>query len=98
MIPVVRSFVSIPAGIGEMPPVRYTALTFAGTIPWCFGLAAIGVAVGSQWEEFHESFRYADYAIIALVVAGIVALVYRTHRRRTRKRPPEERSAEWTGR
>lgn len=98
MLPVVRSFVSIPAGIGEMPLVRYTMLTFAGTIPWCFGLAAVGLALGSQWEEFHESFRYADYAIVALVVAGIVALAYRTHRRRTRKRALEEQSAEWTGR
>ena len=51
MVPVVRSFVSIPAGIGEMPLVRYTVFTFAGTIPWCFGLAAIGVAAGSQWER-----------------------------------------------
>ncbi len=98
MLPVVRSFVSIPAGIGEMPLVRYTVLTFAGTIPWCFGLAAIGLALGSQWEEFHEAFRYADYAIVVLVVAGIVALGYRTHRRRTRKRALEEQSAEWTGR
>ncbi|MGH3038319.1 MAG: DedA family protein [Gaiellaceae bacterium] len=98
MLPVVRSFVSIPAGIGEMPLVRYTVLTFAGTIPWCFGLAAIGVALGSQWEEFHDAFRYADYAIIALVVGGVAAVVYRTHRRRTRKRALEEGSAEWTGR
>ena len=98
MLPVVRSFVSIPAGIGEMPLLRYTVLTFAGTIPWCFGLAAIGLALGSQWEEFHDAFRYADYAIIALVVAGIAALAYRTHRRRTRSRALEERSAEWTGR
>ena len=97
MLPVVRSFVSIPAGIGEMPFVRYTILTFIGTIPWCFGLAAVGVAVGSQWEEFHENFRYADYAIAALVVAGIGAVVYRTHRRRARKRAVEERSAEGTG-
>jgi membrane protein DedA with SNARE-associated domain len=86
MLPVVRSFVSIPAGIGEMPLVRYTVLTFAGTIPWCFGLAAVGLALGSQWEEFHSAFRYADYAIVALVVAGIAALGYRTHRRRTRRR------------
>jgi membrane protein DedA with SNARE-associated domain len=98
MLPVVRSFVSIPAGIGEMPLVRYTVLTFAGTIPWCFGLAAVGLALGSQWEEFHSSFRYADYAIIALVVAGVAALAYRTHRRRTRRRTMEERSAEGTGR
>jgi membrane protein DedA with SNARE-associated domain len=98
MLPVVRSFVSIPAGIGEMPLVRYTVLTFAGTIPWCFGLAAVGLGLGSQWEEFHSTFRYADYAIIALVVAGVAALVYRTHRRRTRRRAMEERSAEGTGR
>jgi membrane protein DedA with SNARE-associated domain len=98
MLPVVRSFVSIPAGIGEMPLVRYTLLTFAGTIPWCFGLAAVGLALGSQWEEFHDSFRYADYAIVALVVTGVVALAYRAHRRRARRRAMEERSAEGTGR
>jgi membrane protein DedA with SNARE-associated domain len=98
MLPLVRSFVSIPAGIGEMPLVRYTVLTFLGTLPWCFGLAAVGVALGSQWEEFHDNFRYADYAIVALVVAGIAALVYRTYRRRARKRAVEEQSAEWTGR
>jgi membrane protein DedA with SNARE-associated domain len=98
MIPVVRSFVSIPAGVGEMPLGRYTVLTFLGTLPWCFGLAAVGVALGSQWEEFHESFRYADYAIVALVIAGVAALVYRTYRRRARRRAVEEQSAEWTGR
>jgi membrane protein DedA with SNARE-associated domain len=98
MLPVVRSFVSIPAGIGEMPLGRYTVFTFAGTIPWCFALAGVGLALGSQWEEFHSSFRYADYAIVALVVAGVAALLYRTHRRRTRRRAMEERSAEGTGR
>lgn len=97
MLPVVRSFVSIPAGIGEMPLVRYTALTFLGTIPWCFGLAAIGVALGSQWEEFHESFRYADYAIVAIVVVGVAAIVYHRYRRRGRKRAVEEGSAGRTG-
>jgi membrane protein DedA with SNARE-associated domain len=97
MLPVVRSFVSIPAGIGEMPLGRYTAFTFAGTIPWCFGLAAVGVALGSSWESFHESFRYADYAIVAIVAAGLAALVYRAHRRRSRRRAVE-RSAEGVGR
>jgi membrane protein DedA with SNARE-associated domain len=81
-----------------MPIVRYTVLTFLGTIPWCFGLAAVGLAVGSQWEEFHDDFRYADYAIVALLVAGVGLLAYRTHRRRARRRAMEERSAEGTGR
>jgi membrane protein DedA with SNARE-associated domain len=91
MLPVVRSFVSIPAGVGEMPLGRFTVLTFLGTIPWCFGLAGIGYALGSQWEEFHDSFRYADYAIAAAVVAGIAALAYRMYRRRSRRRAVEER-------
>jgi membrane protein DedA with SNARE-associated domain len=91
MLPVVRSFVSIPAGVGEMPLGRYTVLTFLGTIPWCFGLAGVGYALGSKWEEFHDSFRYADYAIAAAVVAGVAALAYRIYRRRSRRRAVEER-------
>jgi membrane protein DedA with SNARE-associated domain len=84
--PVVRSFISIPAGVAEMPLPRFTILTFLGTIPWCFGLAGIGLALGSNWERFHEGFRYADYAIAALVVAGVVVLLVRTRRRRLRRR------------
>jgi membrane protein DedA with SNARE-associated domain len=84
--PVVRSFISIPAGVAEMPLGRFTLLTFLGTIPWCFGLAGIGLALGSSWERFHEGFRYADYAIVALVVAAIVLLLVRTRRRRLRRR------------
>jgi membrane protein DedA with SNARE-associated domain len=91
MLPVVRSFVSIPAGVGEMPLGRYTVLTFLGTIPWCFGLAGVGYALGSKWEEFHDSFRYADYAIAVAVVAGVAALAYRIYRRRSRRRAVEER-------
>jgi membrane protein DedA with SNARE-associated domain len=87
--PVVRSFVSIPAGIAEMPLGRYAVLTFLGTVPWCFGLAGVGLAVGSGWERFHEGFRFADYAIVALVVAGIAALLVRARRRRLRRRALE---------
>jgi membrane protein DedA with SNARE-associated domain len=92
LTPVVRSFVSIPAGIAEMPLPRYTVLTTLGTIPWCFGLAGIGLALGSGWERFHESFRFADYAIVALVVAGVAYLLFRAHRRRVRRRAVEQRS------
>jgi len=82
---VVRSFISIPAGIAEMPLGRYTVLTTAGSIPWYAGLAAIGVAVGANWERFHEAFRYADIATIVLIVlAGIAALWW--HRRRRLRR------------
>jgi membrane protein DedA with SNARE-associated domain len=87
--PVVRSFISIPAGIAEMRLGRYTVLTFLGTIPWCFGIAAAGLALGTGWERFHESFRYADYAVVGLIVAGVVAFVVRAMMRRARRRALE---------
>jgi membrane protein DedA with SNARE-associated domain len=86
MLPIVRSFVAIPAGIAEMPLLRYTVLTFLGTIPWCFGLAGAGLAVGSSWERFHEEWRYLDYAIVGLVLAAAVFLVARARRRHVRRR------------
>jgi membrane protein DedA with SNARE-associated domain len=89
LVPVVRSFISIPAGIAEMPIARYTVLSFLGTLPWCFGLAGAGVALGSGWERFHESWRYADYAIVALVVAAVAYLAFRLGRRRARRRALE---------
>lgn len=89
VLPVVRSFISIPAGIAEMPLGRFTVLTFLGTIPWCFGLAGVGLALGSGWERFHESFRYADYAVIALVVAAVAFVLFRAWQRRQRRRALE---------
>jgi membrane protein DedA with SNARE-associated domain len=89
MVPVVRSFISIPAGVAEMPFVRYTVLSFLGTLPWCFGLAGAGLALGSSWERFHESWRYADYVIVGLLIAGIAYLAIRLQRRRARRRALE---------
>jgi membrane protein DedA with SNARE-associated domain len=89
IVPVVRSFISIPAGIAEMPLGRYTLLTFLGTIPWCFGIAGAGLALGTGWERFHEAWRYADYAIVALLVAAVVYAVVHVGRRRSRRRAVE---------
>ena len=88
-LPVIRSFVSVPAGVAEMPLGRYGVLTTLGTIPWYFGLAAVGVAVGASWERFHEAWHYADYAVLALIAAGAVALLLRARRRRARRRTLE---------
>ncbi len=93
MVPVVRSFISIPAGVIGMPLGRFTVLSFLGTIPWCFGLAGVGLALGSGWERFHEGWRYADYLVIAAVALAALAIVARTVQRRARKRSLE-RSAE----
>ena len=78
MTPVVRSFVSIPAGIARMPLGRFTLYSVLGTIPWCFGIAGAGWALGSSWETFHHDFRYVE----VLVAVGILALVVWYLRRR----------------
>ena len=54
VIPVVRSFIAIPAGIARVKFVRYTVLTFLGTVPWCFGLAGIGYGFGRSYERFQR--------------------------------------------
>jgi membrane protein DedA with SNARE-associated domain len=77
LTPVVRSFISIPAGVVRMPILRFTVLTFLGTLPWCFGIAAAGWALGSSWERFHHDFAYAEYAVIGVVVAALAYLVVR---------------------
>ena len=61
--PVVRSFIAIPAGVFRMPLGRYTLLTIPGSVLWAFAFAGAGWAAGSQWEDFHHSFRYAEYVV-----------------------------------
>jgi membrane protein DedA with SNARE-associated domain len=82
LTPVVRSFVSIPAGVMETPLVRYTLLTLAGSALWCFAFAGIGWIAGDNWEEFHHAFRYFDYLVAAGIVAVAAWLVVRYVRRR----------------
>jgi membrane protein DedA with SNARE-associated domain len=85
LTPVIRSFVSIPAGVMEVPFVRYLVLTFLGSAIWCFAFAGAGYVAGSSWEDFHHAFRYADYLIAAAVVAGVVWLAWRALRKRRRR-------------
>ena len=82
LTPVVRSFISIPAGVMEVPFVRYTLLTLAGSAIWCFAFAGFGYAAGESWEELHDAFSYLDYVIVGVVIAGAAWLVARRLRRR----------------
>jgi membrane protein DedA with SNARE-associated domain len=84
--PVVRSFISIPAGVFRSPLVPYTVLTLLGSLLWCFGFAAAGWALGGSWERFHHDFAYADYAVGAVAVVLVVAAF--AHRRRSRRTAP----------
>jgi len=92
LTPVVRSFVSIPAGVMEVPLVRYTVLTLAGSAIWCFSFAGAGYLAGSNWEDLHHAFRYADYLVAAVIVGGVGWLAWRYVRKR-RRRVAEESSA-----
>ena len=84
LTPVVRSFISIPAGVLGSPLAMYAGLTLAGSLIWCFAFAGAGWALGDTWRSFHDSFRYADYAAVAGAVLVVSAAVW--HRRRTRDR------------
>ncbi len=78
--PVVRSFVSIPAGIFRVPFGRYVVLTLIGSAIWCFALAGIGWALGSSYESFHHKFGFVEIAVVAGLLIGIAYLVVRRRR------------------
>jgi membrane protein DedA with SNARE-associated domain len=77
LTPVIRSFVSIPAGVFEMPFAPYALLTLVGSAIWAFAIAGAGYGLGSSYERFHHDFRYVEYVVAAGVVALAAYLVYR---------------------
>jgi membrane protein DedA with SNARE-associated domain len=81
--PVARSFVSIPAGVFESPFARYNLFTLIGNAVWCLALAAVGWALGSSWDTFHEDFRWVEYAVVAGIVVAVSFLVLRGRRAAT---------------
>jgi membrane protein DedA with SNARE-associated domain len=87
--PVVRSFISIPAGVFHAALGPYVLLTFLGSAIWCFAFAGIGYALGSNWETFHHAFRYADYAIIAAVAGAVAFVLLRRRSSRLARRAAE---------
>jgi membrane protein DedA with SNARE-associated domain len=82
MVPIVRTFISLPAGVARMPFLRFSLLTLAGCIPWVLLLTFIGKEAGDNWEKWKNNLHYVDYAVVALIVAGVVYLVVRARRRR----------------
>ena len=92
MLPIIRTFISLPAGVAKMPFVRFTLLTLIGCAPWVLGLGLAGEAVGSEWKSVRKGFDYVDYAVLALVVASLAYLLLR--RRRGGGPAPEVPAAE----
>ncbi len=88
LLPIVRTFISLPAGVAKMPFWRFTVLTFAGCVPWMFVLTFIGMNVGERWESWKDSLHYVDYAVAAAIVIGIAYLLIQR-----RRRPPGTEAA-----
>ena len=82
MLPIIRTFISLPAGVAKMPFWRFSVLTLAGCVPWVLMLTFIGRQAGDRWESWKDSLHYVDYAVVAAVVLGAAYLVLRARRGR----------------
>ena len=80
MLPIIRTFISLPAGVAKMPFWRFSLLTLLGCIPWVLMLTWIGKAAGDNWEDWKDSLHYVDYAVAAAIVIGAVYLFVRWRR------------------
>lgn len=84
--PVVRSFVSIPAGIFQMRLAPYALYTIVGSAVWAFAIAGAGYGLGSSYKSFDNGFKYVEYAIVAGVLALVAYLIYRLRKAATVRR------------
>mgnify|MGYP006175984903 CR=1 FL=1 len=74
LLPVIRTFISLPAGIAKMPFGKFTLFTFLGVIPWTYALTWLGVVVGDNWERVLHYFDVPTMIIAAAVVIAFSAL------------------------
>jgi membrane protein DedA with SNARE-associated domain len=78
LLPVVRTFIALPAGIARMPRIPFHIYTFLGSWPWCFGLAWLGIKLGDHWMDLKPYFLKFKEVILVLLILGVVWFV-RTH-------------------
>jgi len=76
LLPVIRTFIALPAGIARMPRARFHIYTFLGSWPWCFALAWFGMKLGENWRSLGKYFHQFDAVIGACLVAGILYFVW----------------------
>jgi membrane protein DedA with SNARE-associated domain len=77
LLPIIRTFISLPAGIARMRFWRFVIYTFAGSLPWCFMLAYVGKVLGANWMSLRAYFHRADILIVMLVALAVFFFVYR---------------------
>ena len=83
---IIRTFISLPAGVARMPFWKFTALTLAGCLPWVFALTFAGQKAAENWTSWKDSLHYVDYTVAVLIVLGVVYLAVRWRRNRNRGR------------
>lgn len=76
MLPVIRTFIALPAGIARMPRGRFHIYTFLGSWPWCFALAYVGMKLGENWRELGKYLHKFDAVIIVVLAAGFIYFIW----------------------
>lgn len=84
LLPVIRTFIALPAGIARMPRGRFHLYTFLGSWPWCFGLAYIGMKLGDHWMDIKPYFLQFKEIVLALLLMGVVWFVWTHWKHRVR--------------
>lgn len=80
LIPVIRNFVAVPAGVAEVPPLRFGILTALGSLIWLSAMAGIGYGVGSSWRSITHGFSVAGYVLAAAALVAIAVAIYHRYR------------------
>jgi membrane protein DedA with SNARE-associated domain len=88
LLPVVRTFISLPAGVAEMRVVPFTLYTVAGCLPWTFALAAVGYALGSKWQTVDRYFKPVTVIVAVVVVVLISLWLLRRYRQKRSEEEP----------
>jgi membrane protein DedA with SNARE-associated domain len=81
MLPIVRTFISVPAGVARMPLWRFLTFSILGAVPWVMLLVWGGMTLGEHWRELKERLAGLDYLVAALILAGVAVFVWRHVRR-----------------
>jgi membrane protein DedA with SNARE-associated domain len=92
VVPVIRTFISLPAGFAEMPAGRFGLYTALGAIPWTAALAIAGYALGANWEHVANDFHGPTYVIAGLLVVGIIVVIVRRRRKSAGSAAPAQES------
>ena len=97
LLPVIRTFIALPAGIAKMPQLRFHVYTFIGSWPWCFALAYIGMRLGERWEtdpRLKQWFHRLDALILAVIVIAAIYFIWSHVQHRVGAEPGAEEAAD----